>query len=178
MVFLLGTFLLQPECIYSHAGAFSNGHCEKEPPKAALIEMKTTNSSFDLMFQGKGSFSNRPSIMKHQQPGPCSGADTNCCGRAREQQFPLHLTWKRLNSWRKIRHGEGEYVSPVLPTTPAGVGMFESWTTDYPIHHVMLNMMEVNKHSSHKKTLSEPGIFNHDCAGRYILSNFIYKPEC
>lgn len=83
MVFLLGTFLLQPECIYSHAAAaaFSNGHCEKEPPKAALIEMKTTNSSYDLMFGGKGSFSNP----EHQQPGPCSGADTNCRGRAREQ---------------------------------------------------------------------------------------------
>lgn len=82
MVFLLGTFLLQPECIYSHAAAaFSNGHCEKSPPKAALIELKTTTSSYDLMFGGKGSFSNP----EHQQPGQCSGADTNCLGRAREQ---------------------------------------------------------------------------------------------
>lgn len=43
--------------------------------------MKTANSSYDLMFGGKGSFSNP----EHQQPGPCSGADTNCLGRAREQ---------------------------------------------------------------------------------------------
>lgn len=96
--------------------------------------------------------------------------DTNCCAPAREPCFPLHLTWKRLNSWRKIRHGEGEYV---WPTTPAGVGRFETWTTDYPIHHFTLSLMEVNKHSSCRTTLSKAQIFYHGHVCRYLYFSFV-----
>lgn len=96
--------------------------------------------------------------------------DAHCPTPAREPWFPLHWTWKRLNSWRKIGHGEGEYVSP---KTPAGVGRFETWTADYPIHHFTLSLMEVNNYSSRRTTLSKAHILYHNPACRYFQFNFI-----
>lgn len=153
-------FLLRPECVYSRAAAaFSDGYCEKERPESSLMGTETTNGSRDWMFSGQR-FIFR-SIPPSRNSGSRAGAQVPTRTRPAAAVhagagFPLHFTWKRLNSWRKIRHGEGEYVSAVSPTTPAGVGRFESWNADYPIHHVMLSMMEVNKHSFHKKTFPNP----------------------
>lgn len=114
----------------------------------------------DVMSEAEVRVPAHPSVMSSlSQAHAQVPADTNCCppSPAREPRFPLHQTWKRRNSWRKIRHGEGEYVRP---TTPAGAARFETWTADDPIHHLLLRLMEVNKHSSSRTTTSKAQMFN------------------
>lgn len=66
--------------------------------------------------------------------------------------FPLHLNWTCLNSWKKSEQ-RGKSVCTPHRQTPAGCGRLKSRGTDYPIHHFMLILMEVNKHMCHKARL-------------------------
>lgn len=120
-----------------------------------------------------------PSVTEQPQPGPRSGASGHKLlpplPPQREPHFPLHQTWKRRNSWRKIRHGEGEYVRP---TTPAGVGRFETWTADDPIHHLLLRLMEVNKHSSSRTTTSKAQMFSPEPCTINNRTSTASEPEC